>query len=81
MRKGFIACNLTTYDEGIEVFGVYSNEKMAERQLRKVVRKRFGRCPRDVLKINEMPEICGEGDYGDSYGVLAFVENDGEEYE
>ena len=74
MKKGYVVCNITNYSDTPEIFGVYSNLKTAERRLRKVVRKRYGRCPRDTINIVDMPEE----DTGDSYSIVAFEENDGD---
>lgn len=74
MKKGYIACNLTNCGIGPEIFGVYSNLKTAEWKLRRVVRKRYGRCPRDTTSIADMPEV----DTDDSYSIIAFEENDGD---
>lgn len=73
MKEGFIVANISNC--GNEFFGVYKNEKRAERQLRKVIRNRYGRCPRDLSELVNEPYIEG-GDF--SYQIIYFVENDGE---
>lgn len=70
MKDGYIVINESIF--GNEYFGVYKNLKRAERQLRKVVRHRFGHCPRDLDDLAYMKEI----DDGESYKVVYFEEND-----
>lgn len=77
MKEGFIVANLTNYGDGIEVFGVYKNRKRAERQLRKVVRARYGKCPRILDKLSDYGQPNGP-DTGDSYQLVYFKENGGE---
>lgn len=75
MKEGYIVMNQTNYGDGFEIFGVYKNIKTAERQLRKVIRNRYGKCPRDIDKIDEM---LYKKDYNDeSYKVVYFNENEG----
>ena len=75
MKKGYIVWNNSNY--GPEFFGIYKNVKTAEWKLRKVIRTRFGHCPRDLDKLMDDPYAAG-GD--DSYGISSFEENDGEDY-
>lgn len=65
MKEGYIVWNNSNY--GAEFFGVYKNPQTAERKLRRVVRDRFGYCPRDIADIIDMPEIDGEDSYQVSY--------------
>lgn len=73
MKEGYIVMNVSNC--GDEIFGAYKNLKRAERQLRKVIRNRYGRCPRDLGELVNKPYIEG-GDF--SYQIIYFVENDGE---
>ena len=70
MKDGYIVANLTNYGSGIEIFGVYKSEAKAKKQLRKVIRTRYGSCPRDLS--------CLEIDEDDSYQVIYFEENNGD---
>lgn len=70
MTKGFIVWNQTTYDTGYQFFGVYRTRKEAEARLREVVKKRFGKLPRDWDELIEW-----EGDE-DSFNITKF---DGDE--
>lgn len=72
MKEGYIVANISNC--GNEFFGVYKNHKTAERKLRKVIRTRFGKCPKDLEKLVEEPYIEG-GD--SSYSIIYFKENDG----
>lgn len=75
MKDGFIVANISNC--GNEFFGVYKNEKRAERQLRKVIRNRFGHCPRNLDKLSDV----GKPNHittDDSYGIIYFKENGGE---
>lgn len=75
MKAGYIAWNESNC--GSEFFGVYKNKKTAEWRLRRVVRKRFGRCPRDLSNLVYEPFTGPSGD--DSYKVEWFCENDGDD--
>ena len=70
MIKGYIVWNQTTYDTGYQFFGVYRTMKEAEAKLREVVKKRFGKLPRDWDELIEW-----EGDE-DSFNITEF---DGDE--
>ncbi len=75
MKEGYIVANISNC--GNEFFGVYKNEKRAERQLRKIIRNRFGRCPRNLDKLYDV----GQPNHistDDSYCIINFGENDGE---
>ena len=73
MREGYIVWNESTVEN--EFFGVYKSWERAFRQFRKVVKNRYGRCPRnydDVLDyLNEV-----EGLGTESIKITKFVEND-----
>ena len=73
MKEGYVVMN--TSNCGNEIFGAYRTLKQAEKCLRRVVRTRFGKCPRDFAKLCEDPYING-GD--DAYGVIWFEEFKGE---
>lgn len=66
MKKGYIVWNQTTYDTGFEFFGVYRSRKQANERLREVVKKRFGKLPKDWNELIEW-----EGDE-DSYRIDEF---------
>lgn len=74
MKEGYIVMNQTNYGDGIYIFGVYRSEKAAEKQLRKVIRTQFGRCPRDLDDIYDLPGM----DSGDSFCIKWFSENNGD---
>ena len=77
MKEGYIACNMTNFGDGFEIFGVYRKEKYAQARLKKVIRTRFGRCPRD---FEEALSFADEQDGNESsYRVVWFCENDGSE--
>lgn len=78
MKQGYIVWNQTSYDKGYEFFGVYKSKKAAERQLRKVIRNRFGKCPRDLDDLVDF--VDGQvGESGlDGYSVTSFREFIGE---
>ena len=74
MKQGYIVWNQTTYDTGYEFFGVYKSKKAADRQLRKVIRNRFGKCPRDLDDlVGFVDEQVGESG-SDDYRVTPFCE-------
>lgn len=73
MKEGYIVWNESNY--GSEFFGVYKSWDAALKQFRKVIRVRFGKCPRgsyddiqDWLVDNEIES----GD--DSYKITEFEE-------
>lgn len=66
MKKGFIVWNQTTYDMGYEFFGAFRSQKEAEKCLRRVLKKRFGKVPKDIDELIQM-----EG-AEDSYGISYF---------
>lgn len=66
MKKGYIVWNQTTHDEGFEFFGVYRTREQANKRLREVVKKRFGKLPKDW---NEFVEWEGDED---SYRIDEF---------
>lgn len=73
MKEGYIVWNLSTCD--CEFFGVYRSWDKALRQFRKVVRNRYGKCPRDYDDILDfLSEAEGLGD--DSLRITKFEEND-----
>ena len=76
MKEGYIVWNNSNY--GCEFFGVYRSEKQAMRQFRKVIRNRFGKCPRgDYNKIIDwLVDDVEDGDEG--YAIEYFNENEGE---
>ena len=76
MKNGYVVMNNSNY--GIEIFGVYKNKDRAVTQLRKVIRNRFGRCPRNFSKLYELGQPNGP-DSDDSYMIMFFEENNGEE--
>lgn len=74
MKNGYVVMNNSNY--GIEIFGVYKNHDKAVTQLRKVIRNRFDRCPRDLSKLYESGQPNGP-DSDDSYTIMFFEETDG----
>lgn len=70
MKKGFIVWNQTTYGEGFEFFGVYRTREQANERLCEVVKKRFGKLPKDWDEL-----IRWEGDE-DSYRIDEFNSED-----
>lgn len=75
MKEGYVVWNNSNC--GPEFFGVYKNRQRAEKQLRKVIRTRFGKCPRDLDKLYTYQEINGPQS-DDSYTISWFEENKGE---
>lgn len=80
MKQGYIVWNQTNYSWGYEFFGVYRTWESALRQYRKVIRTRYGKCPRGdydaILKF-----LSEQGDTGDGYMISEFEENVGEKDE
>lgn len=75
MKEGYIVWNQTNYGYGYEFFGVYKSKKKAERMLRKVIRDRFGKCPRNLYDLVDfVDEQVGESGV-DSYSVTPFHEH------
>lgn len=74
MKYGYIVMNEST--SGNEYFGVYKNKKTAERQLRKAIRNRYGRCPRNLINVADLEMDDDRG--SDSYKIVYFEENTGE---
>lgn len=79
MKEGYIVWNLTNYGDGFEFYGVYKSEKKALKQLRRVIRTRYGKCPRAYSDIMDFVYDKEGGDMGDSYRIDYFNENNGEE--
>jgi hypothetical protein len=77
MKEGYIVANLTNYGDGFEIFGVYKSRENAVKQFRKVIRTRYGSCPRDLSKLYK-PGQPNALDSGDSYQIIKFKENEGE---
>ena len=72
MKEGYIVWNESTAES--EFFGIYRSYEKALRQLRKVLRNRFGRCPHQEDKVWDfVSEISDE----DSYKITPFEEYDG----
>ena len=74
MKEGYIVANISNC--GDEFFGVYRKQEQAEKQLRRVIRKRFGRCPRNLDKLVKPPYLGPNED--DSYQIIYFYEYKGE---
>ena len=73
MREGYIVWNESTVEN--EFFGVYKSWERAFRQFRKVVKNRYGRCPRNYDDILDyLNEVEGLGT--ESIKITKFVEND-----
>lgn len=66
MKRGWIVWNQTTYGTGFEFFGAYRTRKQANERLCEVVKKRFGKLPKDWNELIEW-----EGDE-DSYNITHF---------
>lgn len=75
MKEGYVVMN--TSNCGNEIFGVYKSRARAEACLRRVIRSRFGHCPRDLDRLCEYGDINGP-DSDDSYGLIWFEEFKGE---
>ena len=73
MKEGYIVWNQTAYGDGFEFFGVYKSRKAAERQLRKVIRNRFGKCPRNLDDLIDFVDSQTDGE--DSYSITPFYEH------
>lgn len=65
MKRGFIVWNQTNYGDGFEFFGVFRSRKEAEKCLRRVLRERFGRVPKDMDELIELEGM--ENSYGITY--------------
>lgn len=65
MKQGYAVINLTTYDDGLEIFGVYRSMEKAERVLKKVRRERFGNASEEEINEQEMQN-------GESYCIKYF---------
>lgn len=77
MKEGYIVWNLSNCD--CEFFGVYKTFEKAEKQFRKVIRAKYGRCPRmsyDELLGWLIDNNIEGGD--DSLRITQFNENVGE---
>lgn len=80
MKEGYIVWNQAQYGGGYQIFGVYKSEKMAIRQLRKVIRNRYGKCPNGGYDaIADFLAKVEDGD--DGHGIKYFCENEGEDWE
>ena len=73
MKEGYIVWNLTNCGDGYEFFGVYKSYEKALKCFRRVVRERYGKCPKgDYCKIIEW--LCGVEDGDDSFRITPFEE-------
>lgn len=72
MKEGYIVWNLSNYD--CEFFGVYRSWDKALSQFRKVVRNRYGKCPRKYDDILNYLVKVEDGD--ECIRITKFVEND-----
>ena len=70
MKEGYIVWNLS--NRNCEFFGVYKNPQRALTHLRKVVRNRYGKCPRKYEDIVDFLDKVENGD--DSLRISYFVE-------
>lgn len=70
MKEGYIVWNESNCKS--EFFGVYKTWEKALRQFRKVIRNRFGRCPRNYEDILDFLVENGDGD--ESYKISWFNE-------
>ena len=74
MKEGYIVWNESNCES--EFFGVFKTEKAAERHLRKVIRTRFGRCPRDLNDVYAEEPYTEGGD--SSYKITPFYQDEGD---
>ena len=73
MKEGYIVWNLTNYGDGYEFFGVYKSYKKALKCFRRIVRERYGKCPRgDYSEISDW--LCEIDNGGDSFRITLFKE-------
>lgn len=72
MKTGYIVWNCSNCD--CEFFGVYRNFEDALRQFRKVVKNRFGECPRSYEDILQLLVEKEDGD--DSLRITPFSEHE-----
>lgn len=73
MKEGYIVWNESTVEN--EFFGVYRSWERAFRQFRKVIKNRYGRCPRNYDDILDyLNEVEGLGT--ESIKITKFVEDD-----
>ena len=75
MKEGFIVWNESNYKS--EFYGVYRTFERALKQLRRVTKAKYGKCPRSYDDI--MDFLVENEDGGDSLKITAFSENEGEE--
>lgn len=68
MKQGYAVINLTTYDDGLEIFGVYRSYEKAERVLKRVKRERFGNMSEEEINEQEIQN-------GESYYIKYFEEH------
>lgn len=78
MKQGYIVWNQTNYGTGYEFFGVYRSYEQAFRQFRKVIRKRYGKCPQGTYEEISDWVIDNTGlDCGDNIMISNFNNNEG----
>ena len=75
MKEYYIVWNQTNYGDGFEFFGVHRRWESALRQYRKVVKNRYGRCPRAYDDIIDF--LAENENYDDDLRITYFKENDG----
>lgn len=76
MKDGYIVWNDST--AGCEFFGVFKSYKPAFRLFRKVVKNRYGKCPRnydDILTYLSKIEV--DDGLDDSIRITRFNQNEG----
>lgn len=79
MAGGYIVWNLTNYNDGYEIFGVYRTREAAEKQFKKVLKNRFGKLPKDTDELLKWEDEVAEGTGClDSFRITPFVENIGD---
>lgn len=74
MKEGYIVWNESTVEN--EFFGVFKNPQAALRHLRKVVRNRYGKCPRGSYK-DLLDWLVNVESGEDSLGITYFNMNEG----
>ena len=73
MREGYIVCNLTSYDTGYEIFGVYRTRQKAEYILKKIKKARYGNMTEAEISEWELEN-------GASIGIIRFEDSGGKTY-
>ena len=76
MKEGYIVWNLTNYGDGYEFYGVFRSKEQAEAHLRKVLKARYGKLPKDEDELLEWEDNVNG--CLDSHRIDYFCKNKGE---